>query len=130
MKRRSNKPPPFKTQKGKMPDRRKNLRSHLLVLRVKGEREKKVFFGYAKNISKSGMFIASVNPRKVGEEFTIEFTLPREKDVIRCRCVVVWSRSYHPRSPYESGMGVKFLDLDESVRESIDEWVRESSPFL
>ncbi len=123
------KKPPVEPKK-KPPDRRKDLRNHLLVLKVKGESGGKVFFGYAKNISRSGMFIASVNPKKVGEEFTIEFSLPREKDVIRCRCVVVWTRTYHPKSPYEPGMGIKFLDLDESVKASIDEWINESSPFL
>ncbi len=129
MKKGSNRPP-LRSGEEKMPDRRKSLRNHLLVLRVKGNTGERVFFGYAKNISRGGMFIASVNPRKVGEEFTIEFTLPREKEVIRCRCVVVWSRSYHPKSPYEPGMGVKFIDLDDSIRDMIDEWVRESSPFL
>ena len=122
--------PHIEVQRVRKPDRRKSLRNHLLVLKVRGEEGKKAFFGYVKNVSKDGMFIASVNPRKVGEEFTVEFTLPRERDVVRCRCVVVWSRPYHPKSRYEPGMGVRFLDLDESVRESIDEWVRESSPFL
>jgi len=90
-----NEPAGFCTKK---PDQRKDLRNHLLVLRVRGESENKVFFGYAKNISKSGMFISSVNPRKVGEAFIIEFTLPRDKQHIRCSCVVKWSRSYKPKS--------------------------------
>ncbi len=114
----------------KKPDKRKDLRNHLLVLRVRGESKNKVFFGYAKNISKGGMFISSVNPRKVGEEFIIEFTLPREKKHIQCRCIVEWSRSYKPKSRNEPGMGVRFLDLENDIKKMIDDWVKDSSPFL
>ncbi|MBI5286416.1 MAG: TIGR02266 family protein [Deltaproteobacteria bacterium] len=108
----------------KEPDKRKHLRNYLLVLRVKGGDEGKTFFGYARNISKGGMFIASVNPKNVGEEFTVEFTLPKEERPIRCRCVVVWCRSYKPKSPYEPGMGIKFLDLDGETSSYIDRWVK------
>ncbi len=126
---KKNKTAPENTLEGGC-DKRRDLRNHLLVLRVKGEMEHKIFFGYAKNISKSGMFISSVNPRSVGEEFTIEFTLPREKSPIRCRCVVIWCRGYNPKSRYEPGMGVRFIDLDEEVEKRIDEWIRDSSPFV
>ncbi|MFQ5735483.1 MAG: PilZ domain-containing protein [Thermodesulfobacteriota bacterium] len=102
-------------------NRRKNLRQQLLVLKVKGEDTRGTFFGYAKTISRGGMYIASVNPRKVGEEFEITFRLDTEPD-IKCRCVVAWQREYKPGS-LEPGMGIKFIDLNEAVRDRIDSWV-------
>lgn len=104
-------------------DRRKNLRKQLLVLKVKGEGERGVFFGYAKTISRGGMFIASVNPREVGEEFKITFTPPGAHGEASCTCQVVWARGYDPTLKSEPGMGVKFLDLDPEVRDRISDWV-------
>ncbi|MBI3397966.1 MAG: PilZ domain-containing protein [Deltaproteobacteria bacterium] len=105
------------------PDRRKNLRNQLLVLNVKVNSENKSFFGYAKVISRGGMFIASVNPKNVGDEFVIEFSLP-DKTPARCKCCVVWRREFIPRSSHEPGMGIKFLDLAEEIRDKIEEWVK------
>lgn len=103
-------------------DRRKQLRKQLLVLKIKGEDSKGVFFGYAKTISRGGMFIASVNPRKVGEEFSITFKLPFKDIDIKCRCAVVWMREYEPHKQ-DPGMGIKFMDLDDETRDKIEEWV-------
>ncbi len=102
-------------------NRRKNLRKQLLVLKVKGTDERGSFFGYAKTLSRGGMYIASVNPRMVGEEFEITFRLDTEPD-IKCRCVVVWRREYRP-GDLEPGMGIKFVDLNEAARDRIDKWV-------
>lgn len=103
-------------------DRRKQLRKQLLVLKIKGEDSKGVFFGYAKTISRGGMFVASVNPRKVGEEFAITFKLPFMESDIKCRCAVVWMREYEPHKQ-DPGMGIKFMDLDDETRDRIEDWV-------
>ncbi len=104
-------------------NRRKNLRKQLLVLKVKGEDKKGTFFGYAKTISRGGMFITSVNPRKVGEEFEITFKLPGLDADIRCKCSVIWMREYDSLVKQEPGMGIRFVDLDNELRDKIDEWV-------
>lgn len=107
------------------PEKRRSLRSPILVMRVKGETENNIFFGYAKNISRGGMFISTVNPREVGETFTIEFTFPKEKTPIRCRCSVVWRRGYDPHSYYEPGMGIRFLDIEKDKMQKIEDWVNQ-----
>src|SRR3972149_1997079 len=105
-------------------DRRKNLRKQLLVLKVRGEDNRGVFFGYAKTISRGGMFISSVNPRKMAEEFEITFKLDEKQGrEIKCRAVVVWIREYDSLVKQEPGMGIKFIDLDEATREEIEEWI-------
>lgn len=114
----------------KIDEKRFSLRNQLLVLKVKGDDGGNVFFGYAKNISITGMFIASVNPKKAGEEFTIEFTLPKKRKPVQCRCVVEWSRNYNPKSKFEPGMGVRFLDLDKRGHKDIEDCVKNASPFV
>jgi len=107
------------------PHQRKSLRSPLIVLRVKLDDGQKSFFGYAKNISRSGFFIASVNPREPGEHFQVELALPAPVDrSVQCACEVVWKRLYSKGSPYEPGMGLRFLDLPAEVADEIDRWVR------
>ncbi len=107
--------------------RRKDLRSQLLVLKVKGEDSRGVFFGYAKTIGRGGMFISSVNPRDVGEEIEIVFTPPGHNEQARCRCEVVWRRGFDPGFKQDPGMGIRFLDINPDVAESIDTWVRKEA---
>lgn len=104
-------------------DRRKNLRSQLLVLKVKGEDRSGVFFGYAKTIGRGGMFISTVSPRKVGEEFEISFKPPGGGAHARCRCAVAWQRGFDPKFKEEPGMGIRFINLDVEIRAKIEEWV-------
>ena len=104
-------------------ERRKNLRTQLLVLKIKGEDNKGVFFGYAKTISRGGMFISSVNPKKMSEEFEITFKLDDPGREIKCKAVVVWIREYDTLIKQEPGMGIKFIGLDESVKDEIDAWI-------
>jgi len=104
-------------------NRRMNFRTHLLVLKVEGTPEERSFFGYAKTISRDGMFIATINPKNVGEEFSIEFNPPVKKSPIRCCSTVIWRREYKPGLKRAPGMALKFIDLDESAREFIDSWI-------
>lgn len=107
------------------PAHRKHLRSPLIVLRVKFDDGHKSFFGYARNISRSGFFIASVSPREPGERFQVELVLPAPLGrSVQCACEVVWKRLYSTGSPYEPGMGLRFLDLPEEMAEAIDSWIR------
>ncbi|MDH4226885.1 MAG: PilZ domain-containing protein [Deltaproteobacteria bacterium] len=105
------------------PDRRRDTRKPILVLRVT-EARSNVFFGYAKNISRGGLFISTVNPRKVGEEFKIAFDSPVDGKQIICNSAVAWIRNYSPETKLEAGMGMRFLDLNEEERKTIDEWVK------
>ena len=106
---------------GTIADRRKDVR-YLLVLKVSEEREN-IFFGYAKDLSKSGMFISTVNPRNIGEEFSISFKIPKDGPRVICRCRVVWKREYDPKTLIEPGMGMEFVDLPPEIGKKIDEWV-------
>ncbi len=115
-------PPPEKN-----PDARKNLRAPLIVLKVKVEDGGKTFFGYARNISRSGMFIPATSPRNPGNRFLVELPLPAPVNrTVECTCEVVWARHYSRKSRYEPGMGLKFIDLPEEIAADIDAWVKQN----
>lgn len=106
------------------PHQRKALRAPLIILRVKLDDGRKSFFGYAKNISRSGLFISTVNPREPGERFQVELTLPAPLGYnVQCTCEVVWKRHFSKGSPHEPGMGLSFVDLPEEVAAAIDSWI-------
>ena len=109
-------------------NKRKDLRSPILTLRVKLDDGQKVFFGYAKNISSSGMFIASINPKVPGQAYQVEIPLPEPiHKTIQCTCEVIWMRQFAKKSEFEPGMGLRFVDLPEEVADDIDRWVHESN---
>jgi len=97
----------------------------MIVLNVVNAGGSKSFFGYGKNISRGGMFIATVNPREPGTRFRLEIPLPAPVlKVVQCECEVVWHRQFSKGSTLEPGMGLKFLDLPEDEADTIDSWVR------
>ena len=113
---------------GVQQNKRKNLRSPILTLRVKLDDGQKVFFGYAKNISATGMFIASVNPKQPGQNYQVEIPLPAPiHKTIQCNCEVIWMRQFEKKCPFEPGMGLKFVDLSSEVAADIDRWVLETT---
>ena len=105
--------------------RRKKLTIPMLITRIKGDSNVKTFFGYAKNVSQGGMFIQSVNPKNVSEQFQVEFSLPGEKELIRGTVEVVWKRQVSLHKRYEPGMGIKFLDIKEEKSTEINTWVED-----
>ena len=107
-------------------DSRKNLRSPLIIQKVHIDGERPAFFGYSKNISKSGMFIATTNPIQAGEQIDLEFPLPAPlTGTARCRCEVVWKRPHGTHLPFEPGMGMKFIDMPVEISNRLDEWIKE-----
>ncbi len=106
------------------PDLRKRLRAPLLVTKVRMDPGGRIFFGYAKNLSRGGIFIATTNPRDAGSRFELEMDLPAPLNLpLRCTCEVVWKREFSRKSPYEPGMGLKFLDLPEETAQRIEQWI-------
>ncbi len=105
-------------------DRRRTLRSPLIVQRVREADSRRTFFGYAANISSGGLFIGTALPKEVGSHFEVEIPLPQPINrEVRCHCEVVWRRPWEARMTFEPGMGLRFLDLPDEDREAIDRWI-------
>jgi uncharacterized protein (TIGR02266 family) len=112
-------------------NQRRATRAPLIVEKIPCGDGQKTLFGYAKNISRGGLFIATVKPREPGEQFMIELTLPANpRHTFRCLCEVVWKRHFQRKSSSEPGMGLKFVDLDNADGEKIDKWVAELAAEL
>ncbi len=108
-------------------ERRKELRVYLRVFKMKVETSKDVFFGYAKNISASGLFVPTVNPKNVGERFRLKFRLPGSEREIIVLAEVVWNRSYSDSDEFEPGMGIRFVEISDEDAESIRQFVNSDS---
>ncbi|HEX9777735.1 MAG TPA: PilZ domain-containing protein [Geopsychrobacteraceae bacterium] len=120
--RKKEKDPAAAVQKSK----RRDLRAPLIVQKIKIEDGQKVFFGYSKNISQSGMFIASINPLDPGVQVDVEIPLPSDQNkCIRCRCEVIWKRRFSKKSIYEPGMGLKFIDMPEDLATELARWAEQ-----
>lgn len=105
-------------------ERRRHRRAPFIVLEVKGKHYEKIFLGYAENIGTGGLFLSASQPMKVGDRFPVEFILPDNETKVRCTCEVVWKKRYDMRGMVTEGMGVKFVDLDQTKRKAIADWVK------
>jgi hypothetical protein len=77
---------------------------------MSGERE--TFTGFAKNIRKSGIFIATTHPKKPGSRCDMKFVIRDLGNLeVQYRCEVKWTRHFSRRCTYRPGMGIKVLHL-------------------
>lgn len=107
-------------------DKRHSLRVALLIKKIRMEDQRRVFFGYATNISCSGFFISSINPAPLESRFTVEMTLPEPLNMtICCECETIWRRTFSLNSTEEPGMGLRFIGLDEEIKTKIEQWVEQ-----
>jgi len=74
---------------------------------------------YSANISATGIFICTDKPLEPGTDFTFEFKVADDWELIRGRGRVIWVRSKDGGSPAPAGMGVRFLEMDPQSRRLI-----------
>jgi len=77
------------------------------------------------DISLEGMFIKSEDPRPEGSIFDFRMDLHDDFTLIEGRAEVVWVRSHSQTEAQPNGMGVRFLDLDETGRKVIERLIRQ-----
>jgi uncharacterized protein (TIGR02266 family) len=78
----------------------------------------------SKDISLLGIFIKTKSPMKEGVPLKLELHLEDGSPVIRGVGQVVWSREVAQSDDRPSGMGIKFLKLDTSSRQVIEQAVK------
>ncbi len=115
---------PSQTDSAPPIDDRSWLRTPITVLKTDGNGGPKTFFGYAKNISPSGMMIGATSPKEPGSRFLLEIPLPEPINrTAVCHCEVVWKREWAKHRPQEPGMGLRFLDLPKEIAGEIERWI-------
>ncbi|MBI2822010.1 MAG: PilZ domain-containing protein [Acidobacteria bacterium] len=106
------------------PDRRALPRFSIPIRRVQAMAPHELFFGYASDVSRAGMFIRTINPKPPGCRILLRFNLPPDPEPIQCLCEVVWSREYNSKTSPDSGMGLKFLDIKGDDADRIESFAR------
>lgn len=77
-----------------------------------------------RNISLGGVFIAMSDPLPFGTDVELEFSLPVDPRLIRCRGFVVWSTKESPeRSPGNPGVGVRLMDIGVREMRLLNEFI-------
>ena len=111
---------------GVQKDQRRALRLPLIVEKLPCGDGRKTFFGYARNISCGGVFIATVKPREPGDQFDLQVALPATAGFkLSCRCEVIWKRHYEQGKKFEPGMGLRFLDLPQETAAALRRWLHD-----
>jgi uncharacterized protein (TIGR02266 family) len=110
------------------PNRRAHPRSPIVVCEARCISGIEVFFGYALDVSRGGMFISTTKQRAPGEVYEIRFRVPGVERAFECRARVVWTRRYRAGSSQPPGFGLQFLDLPEEDARVLDAWVRSVEP--
>ncbi len=72
------------------------------------------------NLSTSGMFIQTRDPRPPGSVFNFQFQLGEDFSLIEGRAEVVWRRRQSEGPEKPPGMGVQFVNLDVASQRLID----------
>lgn len=109
------------------PEKRRHLRIPLRVIRVESKLRGEVFFGHATNLSKTGLYIQTTNPKPMGYELKIRFELPEGKGKVEATVEVVWKEEFTGRKGSEPGMGLKFVELSTESEELIHQFVDEKT---
>lgn len=94
------------------------------VLLADGAAER--FLGYVADISETGAFIQSSNPRPIGTKLDVAMHLfGRFAPPFRCPAEVVWVRGYGGRQGPCPGMGVRFGSLEGEAVVALREFCAE-----
>ncbi len=77
---------------------------------------------FAPNVTRGGVFLASREPRGVGEVFPFEVLLAGGEVALAGEGKVTWVRAFDPAAPQKPhGMGVQFLRLDAPSRATVNQ---------
>lgn len=80
-----------------------------------GQREVKAY-GRAVDLSEGGLSVLTVDKLKIGEQFTIAFTIPQTNQPFRMECVVRTQEGYR--------YGLEFLNVRQADRKELAEFGR------
>ena len=92
-------------------------------------KDKKSFIkAYTGNISNGGLFIKTEKPLPQGEKFLLKLQLPELKEPMKINSEVAWiSGSSGTTEKGAPGMGIKFLEMSPSDRETLTRYIQDIS---
>ncbi len=84
---------------------------------------------YAHNLGTGGLFLASERTFRAGDEFEIDFLIPRLESRMKCLARVAWLNEAEQlkRPDLPPGVGLEFVDLDKESRYQLQKFVLDSA---
>lgn len=97
----------------------------LVDLEVDYDSEDNFLFAYITDISTTGIFIKTVTPEPRGTELNLRFR-PEGEEPFALEAEVIWINDLRPddRDNLSPGMGVRFLRLDDEMKQRLYDLVR------
>jgi len=92
----------------------------LIKIQINIESEGAYLYDYSWDMGEGGIFISTEKPLSVGETVKLKFILPEVLEEVEATGKVAWVNPPGSVDP-PPGMGVKFVDLSEEMRNHIQE---------
>jgi type IV pilus assembly protein PilZ len=98
----------------------------LVDLEVDYGLEDNYLFAYITDISETGIFVRTTTPEQPGTRLNLRFSPDNATRPIEVEGEVIWVNPYRPGTPdnLHPGMGIRFVELEDDVRDRLLELVR------
>ena len=98
----------------------------LVDLEVEYASEDNYLFAYIMDIRETGIFVRTTSPEQPGTRLNLRFRPDDESPQIEIEGEVIWVNPYRPGTPdnLHPGMGIRFVALDDDLRDRLLELVR------
>src|SRR5438874_3295550 len=98
----------------------------LVDLEVDYASEDNYLFAYITDISETGIFVRTTSPEEPGTHLNLRFSPDNASPPIEVEGKVIWVNPYRPGVPdnLHPGSGVRFVALDDELRDRLLELVR------
>jgi type IV pilus assembly protein PilZ len=98
----------------------------LVDLEVDYASEENYLFAYITDISETGIFVRTTSPEQPGTHLNLRFRPDGASAQIEIEGEVIWVNPYRPGAPdnLHPGMGIRFYELDDELRDRLLELVR------
>lgn len=121
---------PFPTKPSKNPRDLRDAERVDVEADVTFESESNFYQGFSENISEGGLFLVTYLTRKPGETLTVRFSLPGVERIFEVLTEVRWVRHGDSERGLRPGLGVRFLNLPDADRRTIERFVRKRDPIF
>jgi type IV pilus assembly protein PilZ len=87
--------------------------------------EENYLFAYITDISETGIFVRTTTPEAPGTLLNLRFKAD-DGETISAEGTVIWVNPYRPGTPdnLHPGMGIRFVSLDDELRDRLLELIR------
>lgn len=108
------------------PSDRRTAPRVLVDLEVDYASEENYLFAYITDISETGIFVRTTSPEQPGTRLNLRFRPDGSSSQLEVEGEVIWVNPYRPGAPdnLHPGMGIRFYELDDELRDRLLELVR------